>query len=653
MPGDTYSCGPFPTLLLILRRTVIVLCAGLAWGTLGSYAGAVFSPVSQARAQSLDLATQAMFLAVDKNDLPGVRAAIDGGADIEARDYTGMQSVDLAIDRGYFVIAHYLISVRNKHRAGTGSPAQPTPSPKQLAATAQAAQAQPSPSGLTLPKGTPDPFHTARSGTGLPIVGDIKPPSGEVTKTLKPLKKQSASKKFIATFFDFFKPPNTTGISRKARKKYLKRARATIEAKRLKSLENPSITTARITKEASTKTPSPAPVRPQMPRMKGPPESIQKRIAVAEAAAASPPPVKNPSLPFGGRVDPDILALVNTPPAKAAPFALPQDALPLPSSPPADPFALPPDTGPDAGQESVAGLLEGLGPAQNVPTVDAKHPPPLDTTNPFASPTADPFASSADAPPSNTPGTNDLAGLLDTSSSQSGWNVKAVEGGSIPNEVVLLKTIEPTGKILDNIKFTLGTNTIIGQKVGAKRLKLLQEKTIHRPCLHKGGPDTLFCVDKVNWPPNLKNVFLVDTIMYQGTRTIARYDAGRATNFHALFNAPSFPNVVNYFTKKYGPPTRVVQRAIAPLAQPRTDNPTYIWQSREAGTDTITTLEIRKFDDARGSFPDTKRGVILLYRNHSGAIFPQLSQLELMVLKAKGEAADFKAPAPITPDKVW
>jgi len=51
-------------------------------------------------------------------------------------------------------------------------------------------------------------------------------------------------------------------------------------------------------------------------------------------------------------------------------------------------------------------------------------------------------------------------------------------------------------------------------------------------------------------------------------------------------------------------------------------------------------LEIRKFDDARGGFPDTNRGAILLYRSHAKAIFPQLSQLELMVLKADATAED-------------
>ena len=137
--------------------------------------------------------------------------------------------------------------------------------------------------------------------------------------------------------------------------------------------------------------------------------------------------------------------------------------------------------------------------------------------------------------------------------------------------------------------------------------------------------------------------------MYQGTRAITRYDAGRASYYHALFQTKAFSKVVNYYIARFGQPSEVVQRAIAPLAQPRRDNPTYIWRSREPGTDTTATLEIRQFDDARGSFPDTARGVVLLYRDHAAGIFPQLSQLELMVLKDTG-ALDL---APKTPDSVW
>ena len=161
----------------------------------------------------------------------------------------------------------------------------------------------------------------------------------------------------------------------------------------------------------------------------------------------------------------------------------------------------------------------------------------------------------------------------------------------------------------------------------------MEQETIHRPCANKGGGNTLFCIDTVFWPLDIEEHFRVDTIMYQGTRAIARYDDGRATNFHAMFASSSFDTVVNYYSNRYGPPTKSLARAIAPFARPRQENPTMLWQSREPGTDLIVNLEIRMFDDARGGFPDTERGAIMLYKSHAEPIFPKLSQLELMVLE--------------------
>ncbi|MDH5489953.1 MAG: ankyrin repeat domain-containing protein, partial [Rhodospirillaceae bacterium] len=77
------------------------------------FALGVATPNAQSTAES-EYATKVLFMAVDKNDLPGVRAAIEGGADIEAVNPLGMQAVDIAVDRGYYDIAHYLISVRSQ-----------------------------------------------------------------------------------------------------------------------------------------------------------------------------------------------------------------------------------------------------------------------------------------------------------------------------------------------------------------------------------------------------------------------------------------------------------------------------------------------------------------------------------------------------------
>ena len=74
------------------QRLITALCAGLLLSaspfSLSPLSFSALSVLGQptwiavAHAQQLDRATQVLFLAVEKNDLPGVQAAVNGGADI-------------------------------------------------------------------------------------------------------------------------------------------------------------------------------------------------------------------------------------------------------------------------------------------------------------------------------------------------------------------------------------------------------------------------------------------------------------------------------------------------------------------------------------------------------------------------------------------
>jgi hypothetical protein len=91
-------------------------------------------------------------------------------------------------------------------------------------------------------------------------------------------------------------------------------------------------------------------------------------------------------------------------------------------------------------------------------------------------------------------------------------------------------------------------------------------------------------------------------------------------------------DLVSHYTARYGAPTEKLNRSIAPLAAPRQPNPIAMWRSVDPVTNLVSTLEIRKYDDSRGGFPDTKRGAIMLYHTWSEPIFPLLSTTELMLL---------------------
>ena len=739
---------------------------------------------------------------MDRNDLGGVRAAIDKGADVQARDYTGTQPVDMAIDRGYFDIAHYLISVRNAKQAqNSGQPALPVPSAEELARSQSPYAALPSPPApqqnieddqqtddanpfemveapMDEPMDTPedapveqpaaevlltgeepdapsdtaelDPFAVTEPSESLPapdelpvLQAEVEPPAPatevvtpeptepepakeQVTadKMAEKAAKPSAAKTFITTFLDFFDPPNITGVTRREQDRRISKDSVSDEelARQLQQIAAergdvvikgpevpispeelarqlpPSPDLGELTPEEmaalgtgpdlppySVGSPQTTTSEP-MPSLEDafgdlliddatlqdeqPLEGASPDAAMRPLDRASIPPIPNfkeapgvpgkrydPTKPFGGGVDPDVLAFLDLDPRTG----LAADAGGTKSKQPQvaaaaddDPFANPFDSLDGAEEPAVSDLLEGLDNPQEIASRDPKSPPSPD--DPFAA-SDDPFAASDDPFAAQPTGddVDELAGLLESTAESvqgtKGWDVTKVEGADLPREVVMLSEIEPTGEILDGVELALGADTVIGQEVGEERIKLLDQESIHKPCISKGGTETVFCIDTISWPFELEESFLVDTIMYQGTRAVARYDAGRATNFHSLFRTEAFENVISYYTNRYGQPTEMIERAIAPLAAPRQGNPTYLWQSREAGTDTVTTLEIRKFDDALPGFPDTNRGALLLYRSHAKPIFPQLSQLELMVLKA--DAVVPVESTESTPGDVW
>lgn len=152
-------------------------------------------------------------------------------------------------------------------------------------------------------------------------------------------------------------------------------------------------------------------------------------------------------------------------------------------------------------------------------------------------------------------------------------------------------------------------------------------------CVKKNRGTTLFCIEPVDWPQDLRPAFVVPTILYTGPSAITRYDQGSPSRFHALFESEMFEQVVAYYQARYGEPTEIWKRSIAPLAKPRMDNPTVTWRSRNSRTNVITVLEIRKFDDSRGGFPDINRGAVMMYHLNAPSIFPQVSSHELMRLR--------------------
>jgi hypothetical protein len=101
-----------------LRSALLVLMGCFA-------ATGVLLPAHSIAAQSAGenhSATNQLFRAVQANDLAAVQASVGEGADVEAQDRWGMTPTDIAIDRGHYRIAHFLVSVHNSRRAQDAHP---------------------------------------------------------------------------------------------------------------------------------------------------------------------------------------------------------------------------------------------------------------------------------------------------------------------------------------------------------------------------------------------------------------------------------------------------------------------------------------------------------------------------------------------------
>jgi hypothetical protein len=69
------------------------------------------------QAQDTAALTERLFTAVRANDIATVRLVLTNGADPMALDANGQTPAGIAIDRGYFEIAHHILGVRNQRQA--------------------------------------------------------------------------------------------------------------------------------------------------------------------------------------------------------------------------------------------------------------------------------------------------------------------------------------------------------------------------------------------------------------------------------------------------------------------------------------------------------------------------------------------------------
>lgn len=152
----------------------------------------VFFGAAAANAASPDI-DQRLFDAVYANDLPAVQTSIGAGANPDVRNRWGLSSLDVAIAKGYYDIAHFLSSARNVQRMtrapepqATGALAAPQATRRAAATTAAKPTAKTPPMAVATPwpSRRPNPFDpsTPAPGTSVPLSSDDAPIAGDVAR---------------------------------------------------------------------------------------------------------------------------------------------------------------------------------------------------------------------------------------------------------------------------------------------------------------------------------------------------------------------------------------------------------------------------------------------------------------------------------------
>jgi len=190
------------------------------------------------------------------------------------------------------------------------------------------------------------------------------------------------------------------------------------------------------------------------------------------------------------------------------------------------------------------------------------------------------------------------------------------------------------GRALDGVTLSVGAGTSLYNTFIPENAR--GGEGLAPECIEKTGGRTQFCIKELQWPAFLEPKFLVSTILYTGTGSVVRFDDGAPTRIHTVFNADGFGEIADWLVRRFGPPTATVTRSVAPFGQARRDNPTMIWRAVDKVTQKTVSLEIRHYDDTRDGFPDIRNGVMMLYREGTPGIFPQVSVHELMRLKRTG-----------------
>ncbi|MHC8509310.1 MAG: hypothetical protein ACYYKD_07910 [Rhodospirillales bacterium] len=166
----------------------------------------------------------------------------------------------------------------------------------------------------------------------------------------------------------------------------------------------------------------------------------------------------------------------------------------------------------------------------------------------------------------------------------------------------------------------------------------LSGEALRQSCITRRSGAVVVCLEPIDWPTPLAPMTQRSKSVVQAHNAIVRYDNGTATRYHVLFPSDVYEAVKAHYIAKYGLPGEVHGWRIAPIKGLK-ENQAALWGNINPADEGKSWLEVRKFDDTRGGFPDDKNGVLMLYNTGGGPVFPLVSIFDLAWLRPAGSPA--------------
>ena len=630
----------------------MVLCAALVAGcivtpTVGALAGSPVQPfvVAQATLGTEGIsaeATKDLFAAVYKNDLAAVKSSVLAGADIYSRNAWGMAALDIAIDSGYFDVAFYLLSVRNNRQAPDARKAtsttpvpvpqpvlQPEPQPVVTAAPAPTVETTQLPQQTTQPAqvvvvqptvasepapppAAPEPVVVQPAPE--PVV--VQPPPEPVV--VEPVEAapsepavgagaEPAGEDPVSSFFgdiaDLF-------------------GGADEEPESEPQPEPVEVAAAPEPEPEPVEAPEPEP----MPAAEAPEEDAVSEFFSSlfgsdESAPppAQPEPVVEPEPePVVTSVEPEPVAAPEPEPIVAAPEPEPE---PVAASVEPEPVAAPEP--------------EPVAVPEPEPVVASVEPEPVAAPEPEPEPMP-----AAEAPEEDA--------VSEFFSSLFGGDESAPPPAVAETDIVVAETgpaavdeeVAPALPSPETIAAVVVTHPEVpeptlelrfGPRLGLGRA--FPEGAGDTKCVTKQRGSVNVCISEGDWPVEIEPVFRISSVIYQGSKVIARYVDGRATRYFANFPTGAYDRVVGHFRGVYGPPQLLWDRKARLSGGMLVDNPVTVWRKTYPATGTIVYLEVRRHDDVRRDFADGRLGAVRLYIDGTDSVFAGMSTGKFLLLR--------------------